>query len=1029
MSEPILKALMQLFALISDIHGDRMISSRGRDIVRLFLARHLNSEQVRKYMEMFDEYLKIYHPDSIAKGTIEDRKRTSLTAMRILAICEKINEELQQRQKIYVMIQLMDFISFSADITENELDFLETVATAFNIYTTEYNDLRGFILELPGDVIRRERMMIAGNKGIIGQGGIKHLLIENLKGKIVFLSVVSTNTLVMRYSGSEDIYLNGQNIFPGQTYVFDHGSSIRGPALDTVFYNDVAGVFTEEAFKLKVTLDARDISLRFRNSDNGIQKLSLHEESGRLVGIMGGSGVGKSTLLNVLSGITIPETGHVLINGYDIYSSEGKEHLKGVIGFVPQDDLLFEDLTVWQNLYYNARMCLASLGNDVIRKTVDRILADLDLDVIRDLKVGSPLNKVISGGQRKRLNIALELIREPTVLFVDEPTSGLSSVDAEVVMNLLKEQTYKGRLVITTIHQPGSDIYKMFDRIMIMDKGGYMIFYGNPTETVIWFRTRANHANADDDQCLACGNVNTDQLLQIIESKVVNEFGKPTHIRRVTPEEWAEKFNTEAEKQASETSISREPLPENNYSIPGLAKQSVIFFTRDLLSKIADRQYIVISMLGSPLLALILSYFTRNVSGGAYRFIDNDNLPAYMFMCVVTAFFMGLIISAEEIVRDRKILKRESFLNLSWFSYLNSKIAMMFLISAVQTITFIIIGNLILGIRGMTVVYWLVLFSTSCLANLAGLTVSSAFNSVVTIYILIPFIIIPQLLFSGVLVKFDNLHRSGDRVFEYVPVLGDLMPARWAYEALAVEQYKGNRYERHFFRYDAEISQNNWYASYLTEALRRDLRECLTYKDSTRYDDIISGNFRKLDTYTVYLARIAGTAPPPADVMSSLSRERFSAKQAELLDSYLAGLAAHFNSVRKRNMAMKDSVTQGLVAASGKQAFMDLREDYTNNKLKEMLTDEFGEKKIIETNDRIIQKYEPVYMKPVARNGRAHFYSPYKQLGNTHIDTLWFNIAVLWCATILLYIALYFKLLNRAVTSGFPVKALRRNIK
>ena len=147
MSEPILKALIQLFALISDVQDDTEISSRGRDIVRLFLARHLNNEQVLKYMEMFDEYIRIYHPDNISRGSIKDRKRTSLTAMRILAICEKINEELQQKQKIYVMVQMMDFISFSAEITEKELDFLETVATAFNIHTTEYEDLKCFILE------------------------------------------------------------------------------------------------------------------------------------------------------------------------------------------------------------------------------------------------------------------------------------------------------------------------------------------------------------------------------------------------------------------------------------------------------------------------------------------------------------------------------------------------------------------------------------------------------------------------------------------------------------------------------------------------------------------------------------------------------------------------------------------------------------------------------------------------------------------------------------------------------------------
>lgn len=1019
MSEPILKALMQLFALISDMPGDGVISSRGRDIVRLFLSRHLNNEQVSKYMAMFDEYLRIYHPDTISKGTIQDRKRTSLTAMRILAICEKINEELQQKQKIYVMVQLMDFIAFSAEITGNELDFLETVATAFNIHTTEYDDLKGFILERSEDVIRKERLLIIDSNYAFEHMGIKHSFNENLKGRLIFLNVASTNTLIMRYSGKEDLFLNGQNIFPGQTYVFDHGSSVRCSTADTIYYNDVAGVFTGEAFKVKVSLDASDISFRFRNSDNGVQPLDIHEESGRMVGIMGGSGVGKSTLMNLLSGVTRPDTGEVRINGYDIYSSSGKEQIKGVIGFVPQDDLLFEDLTVYQNLYYNACMCLASLGEKGIREAVDRILLDLDLDVIRDLKVGNPLSKVISGGQRKRLNIALELIREPTVLFADEPTSGLSSIDAEAVMNLLKEQTYKGRLVITTIHQPGSDIYKMFDRILIMDKGGYMIFYGNPTEAVIWFRTRANHANAFEDQCITCGNVNTDQLLQIIESKVVNEYGKPTHIRRVTPSEWAGRFRSEGKWPASSKEIVTGPLPENNYSIPGLARQSVIFFVRDFLSKIADRQYLAISMLGAPLLALILSFFTRNVPGASYRLTDNDNLPAYLFMCVVTALFMGLIISAEEIVRDRRILRRESFLNLSWFSYMNSKVLMMFIISAIQTATFVLIGNMILGIRGMTTAYWLILFSTSCLANLIGLNISSAFSSAVTIYILIPFIIIPQLLFSGVLVKFDNLHRNSNAVSEYVPLLGELMPARWAYEAIAVKQFRDNRYEKNFFNYDQEISQNNWYSSFLVKALRDDLQECRRYNDSTKYDDIISGNYRKLIIYMQRLAKLSGNDPLPAGLMASLDKESFTATAADRLDSCLNAFAMHFNTIRKRNMFMKDSVAQHFVALVGKQAFIDLKETYTNRKLREMLLDEFSTAKIVETNEKIIQKYEPVYMVPVSTTGRAQFYAPFKQLGNKTIDTFWFNTTVLWLVTFLLYIALYFKLLRRVVGSGF----------
>jgi amino acid transporter len=157
-------------------------------------------------------------------------------------------------------------------------------------------------------------------------------------------------------------------------------------------------------------------------------------------------------------------------------------------------------------------------------------------------------------------------------------------------------------------------------------------------------------------------------------------------------------------------------------------------------------------------------------------------------MAVVVALFLGLSISAEEIIKDRKHLKRESFLGLSRNSYLHSKISLLFLISAIQMITFVLIGNFILEIKGMTFHYWLILFTTSCFANMLGLNISSALNSVITIYILIPFILVPELLFSGVIVRYDKLHKSIANP-EYVPVIGDIMTSRWAYEALMVHQF------------------------------------------------------------------------------------------------------------------------------------------------------------------------------------------------------------------------------------------------
>jgi ABC transport system ATP-binding/permease protein len=230
-------------------------------------------------------------------------------------------------------------------------------------------------------------------------------------------------------------------------------------------------------------LSAINIEYRYPLSQNGIRPFSFSEESGQLIGIMGVSGSGKSTLLNVLNGKLKPRKGKILINSNDIHRDAAK--IEGQIGFVPQDDLLIEELSVYQNLYYNAKLCFGNLKEERISEIVEKVLKDLGLDEIRDLKVGNPLNKFISGGQRKRLNIGLELMREPSILFIDEPTSGLSSLDSDMVMALLKEQAVKGKLVIANIHQPSSDNFKLLDKLWVIDKGGYPIYTGNPLEAVV----------------------------------------------------------------------------------------------------------------------------------------------------------------------------------------------------------------------------------------------------------------------------------------------------------------------------------------------------------------------------------------------------------------------------------------------------------------------------------------------------------------------------------------------------------------
>ncbi|MBR6081702.1 MAG: ATP-binding cassette domain-containing protein, partial [Salinivirgaceae bacterium] len=748
MSESILKALMQLFAIIATANKEG-VNEKSRSIVESYLRLMLSSEQVTEYLHLFDKYVE-ERGGGVKKDGTQERKRTSLNSVKVLRICEQINGELKQDQKLLVLLQLLEFISFGEEITEQEIDFVKTVSDIFNIPEDEYYNCYAFTLNPKLDEIpHKENILILDKNNESPNAEVKHLRFKDLEGHVMILFLPSINAYAFRYVGETELYLNGHSIMLNRTYVLPKGSAIRSPRIGSIYYSDIVSKFINAMNAEKVVFTAKGVEFRFKGSKNGLHNFNFCEQGGELIGIMGGSGVGKSTLLNVLNGNLQPQSGEILINGYNIYTE--KEKLNGVIGFVPQDDLLIEELTVYQNLYYSAKLCFSDYTEEQIDEAVNKVLEDLDLKATADLVVGNPLNKTISGGQRKRLNIALELIREPLVMFVDEPTSGLSSMDSEMVMDLLKEQTLKGKLVIVNIHQPSSVIFKMFDKLLIMDKGGYLVYYGNPVDSVVYFKTMSNHVNATESECYHCGNINPEQVLQILESKVVDEYGRTTHKRKTTPEEWAAMYE-EHSKSKIKFDTEKQDLPKNNFSIPGMFKQFRIFCERNILSKLANRQYMLINFLEAPVLALILAYFTKYIAGeggnpNIFVFSGNENLPIYLFMGVVVSIFIGLTVSAEEIIRDRQLLKRESFLNLSHVSYLNSKIAVLFVISAIQTLSFVLIGNTIMEIHGMTLAHWLILFTASCVSNMIGLNISAALDSVVTIYILIPFLIVPQLLF------------------------------------------------------------------------------------------------------------------------------------------------------------------------------------------------------------------------------------------------------------------------------------------
>ena len=665
---------------------------------------------------------------------------------------------------------------------------------------------------------------------------------------------------------------------------------------------------------------------------------------------------------------------------------------------MPQDDLLIEELTVYQNLWFTAKLCFEGMSEAELDRRVMKTLKDLGLDAAKDLKVGSAINKYISGGQRKRLNIALELIREPAVLFLDEPTSGLSSADTEKVINLLKEQTFKGKLIIVNIHQPSSDVYKLFDRLWLLDKGGYPVFDGNPIDAITYFKEAANYADAETSACPTCGNVNPEIVLNIIDEKALNSSGEISDERKMTPQEWHELYLKNREKQP-EITVSK--VPHSDQKKPGALKQLGIFLHRNIRTKITNIQYLCITLLEAPLLALVCALLTRYAPPEGYSVMDNKNLVSYFFMAIIVATFLGMSGSAEEIIKDRALLKREKFLQLSYTSYIGSKIIYMAIVCMIQTLLFILVGNFVMELQGLFGTWWLILFVTALLSSLVGLLLSQCLSSIVAIYISIPILLIPQILLCGLVVSFSDL--TPKSTTGNVPVIGDLIPSRWAYEALAVTSFTDNAYKAPFFELDKKKYENQYYNMGFLDELQSQLE---TMKDEEkRGKEVNPSHMETIRMNLPELTDYCGMDAYKGDYSYESLRQYM--KEAERI-----------LSKRSNETTLKaDRLMAEMVREQGKDAVLELKREHYNLNLEDCVIGANQKRMLDVIDNHIVARTGIIYLTPKSKVGRAPFYSSEKILGSWHIKTLWYNLGILLLMSIVIAIFLFV---------DWPGKALRK---
>ena len=604
----------------------------------------------------------------------------------------------------------------------------------------------------------------------------------------------------------------------------------------------------EEERNIIRTLEVNEVTHRFSKGEIGLEGISFSVTRGELVCVMGASGSGKSTLLRVLAGQLQPTNGEVILNGQSLYPN--LDALKRYISYMPQQDAFDEHLTIGENLQFAAAIRSPHLSRRDRMRRLDAKLIELGLGERRDAVVGSADKKTLSGGERKRLNIGLDMIGMSDVYLFDEPTSGLSSKDSEHVIEIIRGMAHN-KIIIVTIHQPSSKLFQMFHKAILLDKGGRLVFFGTPSDMLRYF-AEAEHQHqfgAELGACPSCGTTRPEFIFDVLETPLrdisgdiiyeENSRGQLVAARRYSPEFWRDKYEAfRLIQDVKQVSLRKEPVaplpaaPAQKKSLPfrwhDEWTQFRTLLRRSFMSKLRNRANLVITIGVSPVLALLIATILRYSDSGKYDFASAYHIPTFLFLSLIVAMFLGLTNSADDIIRDRPVLQRERNLNVRLSYYVISKTLTLGIFALIQCVLFVLIGNYALQIRGM---FWIdlgIMLMTAMGGVSLGLLISSLVADPKTAANIVPLVLIPQIIMGGALIKYEDMNRNLALVYALthwfsehpnieqekkmgskleVPFVCQFIAMRWSYEETIVAQAKLNPLTRRQDRTQREIDR------------------------------------------------------------------------------------------------------------------------------------------------------------------------------------------------------------------------------
>lgn len=550
----------------------------------------------------------------------------------------------------------------------------------------------------------------------IGRDSSSDIVINHISVSLKHATITEKNHkfIIKDNNSTNGIMINGE-LLTGEISLKERDVILIANAKLIFYKNNILYQTYDSGVSLKAADITKTVKVKGKKKDIS-QHVSLSIKPGQFVAFVGGSGAGKSTFMNCISGVSRPTSGKVYVNGNDLFKNYAV--LKNIIGYVPQQDIVFTDLTLKDMLKYAAELRMPDDATEEEKKNrIKSVLETVELTGKEDVMI-----KNLSGGQRKRASIAVELIADPKLFFLDEPTSGLDPGTERSIMKTLRKMADSGKTIILVTHTTLN--LHLCDKIAFFGTEGRLCFSGAPNEALSFF--------------------NVTDFVDIYT--LLNEDTKT----------WYDKFNNSEYKDHITKEDSGKTTKEKNKK--SFAKQFLTLSKRYAKTIINNKQQLLLLLAQAPIIAYLLSLVVTDNLFNSY-----DEAKTLLFAMASASIWLGLLNSIQEICKERVILQKEYMANLKLSAYLGSKMLIQCLLGLIQAVLLVTTFSLLVEVPSTGVVTsWylettVVCFTTIISASSLGLVVSSLSKNSSVAMSFAPLLLVPQLLFSGMLFPLEGV--------------------------------------------------------------------------------------------------------------------------------------------------------------------------------------------------------------------------------------------------------------------------------